>query len=856
MSFFRRKRRSLEDLQAEIASHLELEADELRDAGRSVDAEGEARRAFGNVAALEEKWYEAGRWTFFDHLRRELRDGFRQMRRRPGFSFFVMLTLGAGIGANTTMFSVVEAVLIRSLPYEDPGRLAMLFSGDPARELHEGRVSLMNFADWRARNSSFADMTAYIGQTFLLRTNDVPERMRSARVTANFWPLLGVHPTLGRVFTDAEESRAERLAVVSYELWQRHYGGAADVLGRSLQMDDRTYTVIGVMPPGFRYPFADTMVWEPVTAHPYWTTRDHRNPRLDSTWLVLGRLKPGVTISAAQQEMNDLARSLRAQFPGVEMPVTIPVVPLDLQLTGRFRLSLWLLFGAVFVILLIACINICGLLLAHGWGRQREFAIRRSLGASRWRIASQVMTETLVLAAAGGAIGLVLAAAASGAVRKSGAVDIPRLGEAHVDWPALGFTVAVSIFTALAASVWPAMRSSRTRLASREWTPASTRHTGDLLVVGQFMLALVLMVSAMLLARSFLRVRMVEPGFRADHLLRMRIDLHVGRTRAQQTAYFEEAVRRAEAVPGVVSAGAATGFLRSDAEDSVEIEGSTLQHPGPAEDWIAGHFFEAAGVSLKRGRTFSDRDGPGAPAVAVINEAMSRSYWPGQDPLGKRFRFRESTPWITVVGVTGDMRRQGIDHPAAPQVFLPLQQGSENMMDVIVRTALEPGATEKAVRDNIQAIDRSVARFGAIEVSREIADETGELRLDTMLLGGFAMAALLLAATGVYVLLHYTVLQRRNEIGLRMALGATPEAISGMLLRRGLKLALLGGAFGLAGAWAVGRLLTRLLYEIAPTDPVTFGVSVIVLFAVAGTACWFPARRAARISPVIAMQGD
>ena len=852
---FRSKKRSFEDFRAEIESHLQLEADEIRDTAPAADPDSAARRTFGNSTAVQEQWYESGRWTIFDHLLRELRAGMRQVKRRPGFSLFVTLTLAMGIGANSTIFSIVEAVLLRPLPYQDPTRLAMVFSGDPARELHEGRVSLLNFADWKARSHGFEDITAYRGQTFLLRAAGIPERMRSARVSANFWPLLGVQALLGRVFTSDEEKRGERLAVLSYDLWQQQFGGSKEALGQHLLMDDRSYTVIGVMPPGFHFPFADTKIWEPVTAHPYWT-RDRMAPRSDSSWLVLGRLKHGVTWSGAQQEMNDIARNLAAQFPGFEMPATIPVVPLGIQTTGKFRLSLWLLFGSVFLILLIACINVSGLLLANGSARQREFAIRRALGAGRFRIASQVVTETVVLATCGGLLGLLAAMFGCSAVKAFGPADIPRLDETHLDWTVVLFTAGISVLTALAASLWPAFQSSKTRLASREWTPVSARHTGDLLVAGQFTLALVLIVSATLLVRSFVRLRAVQPGFRPDHLLSMRIDLHVGRTNDQYAAYFEEAIRRAEAIPGVVSAGAVEGFLRTDPEDSVQIEGHPTQHPGPCEDLIAGHFFETAGVPLRSGRVFSNRDGRGAPPVAVVNETMARAYWPGEDPIGKRFRFLESMPWITVVGVTGDMRRQGIDQAAAPQVFLPHRQGSEDMMDVIVRTAVEPAEIASVVQRELQAIDKSVARFRIATVAQELADETGERRFDTFLLGGFALAALFLSAIGVYVLLHYSVLQRSNEIAVRMALGSTPGAVAALLLRHGLALALFGAGIGLVGAWSVSRLLSRLLYEVAPTDTATFGMSALLLIVVAGLACWIPARRAARIDPVLALRLD
>lgn len=852
---FRRKKRSVEDFRAEVESHLKLEADEIRDATAVVDADSAARRTFGNVTTVQEQWYESGRWMLSEHLSRELRHGVRQIKRRPGFSLFVILTLAIGMGANSTIFSVVEAVLLRPLPYRDPGRLAMLFSGDPARELHEGRVSLPNFADWKARSKSFEGMTAYIGQTFLLQTGDAPERMRSARVSADFWPLLGVKPLLGRVFTAAEEYRGDRLAVLSYGLWQQQFGGSKEALGRNLMMDDRTYTVIGVMPPGFRFPFADTEVWEPVTAHPYWT-RNRTAPRSDSPWLVLGRLKHGVAWSRAQQEMNDIARNLRAQFPGDEMPVTIPVVPLDIQTTGKFQLSLWLLLGSVFLILVIACINVSGLLLAGGTARQREFALRRALGAGRFRIAGQVVTETMVLAACGGLLGLLLAVLGCAVVQAFGPADIPRLGETRVDWSVVLFTAGLSVFTALAASLWPALQTGRARVASRQWTSVSTRRTGNLLVTSEFAVALILVVSATLLVRSFLRLRAVELGFRPDHLLSMRIDLHVGRTPDQYAAYFETAIRRAETLPGVQSAGAITGFLRTDPEDSIQIEGRVPQHPGPCEDWIDGRFFETAGVPLRRGRLFSDRDRRQAPPVAVINDAMVRAYWPDEDPIGRKFRFRESAPWITVVGVTGDMLRGGIDRPAAPQVFLPHRQGAEDMMDVIVRTAVEPAAMAHAVQREIQDIDKSVARFRIATVTEELADQTSERRFDTFLVSGFALAALFLSAIGVYVLLHYMVVERTNEIGVRMALGAAPGAVTALLLRQGLTLALFGASAGLVGAWSVSRLLSKLLYGVAPTDPETLGISLILLILVAGLACWIPARRAAHIDPVKAMRLD
>jgi len=854
--FWPRKKRSLDDFNDEIQSHLMHEADQLRDAGASSDPDAEARRAFGNITSVQETHYEHRHWMFFDHLTRDFRQALRQVRTRPGFSAVVILTLALGIGANSAIFSVVQAVLLRPLPYHDPGRLAMLFSGDPARELHEGRVSLANFADWKSQNRCFDDMTVFIGQTFLLGTDGSPERMRSARVAANFWTLLGVTPVLGRVFTPEEESRGERVAVLSYELWRQRFGGSKEALGTGIQMDDRTYRIIGVMGPEFRFPFPDTKVWEPVTAHPYWSTRDRKNPRTASNWLALGRIKPDVPWTRAQEEMDAIGRRLHDEYPKSEAPSTVAVIPLDIHATSRFRASLWLLFGAVFLMLLIACINVASLLLARSSVRQREFALRRALGAGRLRLAVQLLTETLVLAFFGGLLGLLIASSALRLLLVFGPADIPRLAEARIDWQVVLFTAAITVFTAIFATLWPAFETGTRGAGSRQWTTVSTRKLRDLLVVSEFALAIVLMAGAGLLVHSFLRLRAVELGFQPDHMLMMRIDLHVGRTVYQQAAYFEDVIKRVQSLPGVKSAAAVTGFLRTDPEDSVEIEGRPLQHPGPCEDLIAGSYFETAGIPLKKGRVFQDDDRRASIPVAIINETMARAYWSGEDPIGKRFRFRPSTAWLTVVGVTGDMRRQGIERQIAPQVYLPYAQGSEDMMDLIVRTYPEPASLAAAVQNEIQAIDRSVAKFSVSTVDQRLGDQTAERRFDTSLIGVFAAAALFLSAIGIYGLMHHLVAQRTAEIGVRVALGASPESVVAMVLRRGFTLALIGIGGGLLGTFSLSQLLSNQLYEVTPTDPISFAGSALLLLAVAGLACWIPARRAARINPVIALRQE
>ena len=854
---FWRKRRSPQDFRAELESHIALEADQLRGASAADDPEGAARRAFGNVASVEEAQYEHRRWMLFDHFKRDLRQALRQVRQRPGFAAMVVLTLALGIGANSAIFSVIEAVLLRPLPYKDPARLAMLYSADPARELHEGRVSLLNFADWKSQNRSFSDLTAFIGQTFLLGTDGAPERLRSARVSANFWSILGATPELGRVFSVEEELHAARVAVLSYGLWQEKFGGSPDALGANLVMDGRTYRVIGVMRKEFRFPFADTSVWEPISAHPNLAARDLKSARTVSIWMVLGRLRDGISWQAATADMAGIGRRLQADYPESQLAPNIDVVPLDLQATAKFRLSLWMLFGAVFLMLVIACINVAGLLLARGSARRREFALRRTLGAGRLRLAGQLITETLVLSVFGGMLRLALASTAVKALVASGPPDIPRLTEARIDGMVLLFAAAVSIFTALFASVWPAFQSgSEGAAGSRQWMSISTQPLRDLLVAGEFALALVLVAGAGLLVHSFLRLQAVELGFRPDHMLMMRVDLHVGRTRDQQDAYFREVTERLRSLPGVQSAAAITGFLRTDPEEGVEVEGRPPQHPGPCDDAITGPFFETAGIPLKKGRYFNSDDRRESPPVVIVNETMARAYWPNADPLQKRFRFDSATPWLTVVGVTGDMRRQGIERRTAPQVYRPHSQVAENMMEILVRTAVEPMTMAAAIESEIHKLDPGVAKFKVATVEQRLAEQTSERRFDTSLIGIFALVALFLSAMGIYGLMHHLVVQRTSEIGLRVALGAQRATVLGLILRQGLGLAFMGVLAGLICTYALSRLLSKLLYEVTPTDPITFGTSALLLLAVAVVACWIPARRAARIDPMLALRQE
>lgn len=857
---FRRRKRPSADFNEEIASHLAHATDELQANGMSrEEAEAAAHRQFGNVLQTQERFYEQSRWMVWDEFKRDFGFALRLLKRSPAFSVVVVMTLALGIGANTAIFSVIDAVLLRPLPYKDPGHLAMLWSEDSRRGLVEGRVSLQNGADWKTRNHSFEDMTLFVSQTFLLgRADGPPERMRSARVSRNFFSILGVEPLLGRVFTDDEEKHRESVVILSYSLWKDNFGGSTEVLGTDLRMDGRKSRIIGVMPASFSYPFKDTAVWEPMTAHPYWLARDQNSPRSGGVWYALGRLGAGVTWGRAQGDMSSIGRQLQKEYPESQNLPEIHVVPLDLQTKGQVQLPLLALMGSVFLLLLIACSNVANLLLARGSARESEFALRGALGASRKRLIAQLLTETLVLAAAGALPGLALAAAGVKAIIAFGPQEIPRLNEAGINPRVLLFTILLSVLAAVVSGLWPALKIGRVASRGREWNTTAKRNVRQILVIAELAIALVLLAGAGLMLRSFFLLETVDPGFRPDKLLVMRIDLHVGKSLEQQVAYFRNAIQQAEGFPGVRSAAAVSGFLHSDPEDSVIIEGHEPQKPGPSYDYIAGSFFETAGIALKRGRLFSDDDRRETVPVAIVNETMARTYWPTVDALGKRFRFPGDAAgkWWTVVGVVGDMHRQGLERRVTPQVFLPHAQGSEDMMDLIVRTASDPQMVAAALRTNIQSMDNSVAKFGVTTVEQQMNQDTADRRFQTSLIGLFSMAALLLSAIGIYGLMHYLVMQRRNEIGVRMALGAQYADVVSLVLKQGLITAGLGVIFGSVAALSITQFLARLLYGIEAHDLLTFVIAPLLLLSVAALACWIPARRAARMDPLVALRHE
>ncbi len=807
--------------------------------------------------------------NFINCFMNDLKFAFRQLLKNPGFTVVAVLTLALGIGANTAIFSVVRGVLFRPLLYQDPDRLAMLWTDDSRHNIREEGVSYPNFLDWRGQSRSFEDMALCSRRLFFtLFGTDESQRIDGSLVSANLFRLLGVAPALGRDFLPDEFERGDPVLLISQGLWRRRFGASPDAIGSTVVLDGRPYRVVGVMPVNFRFPDPETDVWQPLTAFPRW--RSIEANRYNDFGRVVGRLGPNITIAQAQAEMNAIGRRLAAQYPTTDPDFAgfgVNVVPLLVQVTGRStRLALAVLFGAVVVVLLIACANLANLLLARAAAREREIAVRAALGAGRARLVQQLMTESALLSLAGGALGLALAHAAIQALLSLRPASIPRLEEIRTDGAVFMFTVGVSLLASVLFGLLPALTISSSELQSslkggmRGATGvAGSRRMRGGLVVAEFALAVILLCGAGLLLRSFLRVQAVDPGFRPDHVLSLRIALHSSKEGDEIVNYYQQVLERVGSLPGVEATGLAEDVLqRRNPDLNVTVEGRPPVAPiGLSDDSISSAFFRAMGVRLLRGRFFTDQDRRGSLPVAIINETMARHFWPGEDPIGKRFKAggaQSATPWLAVVGIVADVRRQGLERQPIALYFRPFLQRPWVNMDLIVRTTPDPVALATAVRNEIYAVDKTVPVYSVTTLEQQIGELSSQRRYHTLLLSLFAALALVLAAIGVYGLLHYSVSQRTQEIGVRMALGARAADVLRMVIAEGLVLAALGVASGLLGALWVTEALSSLLFGVTPTDPVTFAVVALLLIAVAAAASFVPARRAARVDPMVALR--
>jgi len=803
-----------------------------------------------------------GRWL--DEAHQDLRYAARTLRKSPAFATAAAATLALAIGATTAMFSVLNAVLLRPLPFRSPGQLAMLWTEDPTQNLREGRSALWDVEQWGSRSGSFADLATFDSVSMTLTGADGAEQIVGASISPNLLPVLGVEPILGRNFSAEEADQQQRLVLISHRFWQARFGGSRDALGATLVVNGVPSQIVGVLPADFQIGTFNADVWEPHTTH--------RTVRVGQTWFVIGRLRPGVTFDQAQAETSAVARRVNDQLPAVERNRGISVVPLSLYVVApRLRLALWMLGGAVFLLFLIAAANVASLSLARSTARAREMAVRAALGANTGRIVRQLLTENALLAAVSGMMGTLLAVGAIRLIRAFGPGSLARLNEVSLDLRVLAWALAASLLAGVLVGLAPAMTTLRRDLrpsgqeGGRSVSGgAKTRRIRRALVVGEFALAIVLLVGAGLLVRSWWRVNEIDPGFVPERVLVMQVSSPATFSEsAQRTGLYLRVLEQIQAVPGVERAGIIDDLFSDNPREHVlTVErdtGAVTERLRLTSDEVSEDFFRALGTPLLRGRFFSIEDRPDTPRVAIINNAMARRFWPGHDPVGRKFMMRSRDtdgPWFTVVGVVGDMRRQGLEREPLPQVFVPIAQNPPSRnVNVFIRTSsADPLAMAGSLRAAVHRVEKDAPVYGVAPLEQLLGTYLTQRRFQTSLLTGFSVVALLMAAVGIYGLIQYSIATRTQEIGLRIAVGAQRGDIFRMIIGEGLRLSLTGVAIGLVGAWWLGRAGSNLLFGVTASDPLTFTTVSLLLTAVATAACYFPARRAMKVDPVVALR--
>ena len=795
-----------------------------------------------------------------------LRTAFRQIKHNPGFFAIALAALALGIGANTAIFSAVEGVLLRPLPYAAPGRLVMVWEDASYLGFAHNTPAAANYVDWRAQNEVFTDMVALRYANAAFTGGQAPEEALGRRATPNFFDVLGVQPAVGRPFSAQEDAASRKVVVLSYPLWQRRFGGDASVIGRSILMDGEATTVVGVMPRGFFFPDHQTEYWVPASFTPQELAR-----RTSHNLEVVARLKPGVTVVRAQHDMDVIAKRLQQQYPVSNTNVGAVVVPLHEQFAGDTATGLWVLQIAAVLVLLIACSNLANLLLARSAGRRREIAVRIALGASRGQIGAQLLTESLLLSVGGGLAGLLVGRLCWSVFQNLVPEQIAGNGFA-LNAPVLLFTAAVSILSGVFFGLVPALRATDVSLQEslKEGARAGESRGGvrlrDTLVVAQFAMAFALLVGAALMIETLWNLRGVDMGFRPDHLLTMLVPLPDAQynTNEKIRAFYRDVLDRTRVLPGMknVGFGSDVPFTSIGDTEGYVIEGAPPLLPGQDNDAlyreVTAGYLETIGAILEEGRLLEDRDIESSQPVVVINEFLANRHWPGQDPVGKRLRLGgPKVPWRTVVGVVKDIRERGLLLEMKPAVYVPVNQADRPGADyLIARTAQDPASVINALRGAVWSVDKDQP-VAFIRTMDQLMDENVADRERPMtLLGIFAGLALILACIGVYGVLAYSVAQRTREIGVRMALGAKPLDVTRMILKRGLKLSALGLIAGAALAGALGILLRSLLFGVTPAAPLVYAGTAASLIVVALAACVIPAQRAARVDPVVALRDE
>jgi putative ABC transport system permease protein len=865
----------------EVALHLEAVYDDARADGLSkTEAEARAVQSYDwrllecELSRVERRWQppvKAVDWLEqkggmrMESLWQDLRFGVRMLLKQPGFTLIAVLTLALGIGANTTLFSFFNGVLLRPLPYPQAERLVVLDEIATQRGGGSLGVSFANYLDWRAQNQVFAEIGGYHSITFTLTGVSQAEELAGAMASHGLFNALGIAPLLGRTFTPEEDQRGRaKVVILSHGVWQRHFGGDPQIIGRNVTFFNSPWQVVGVMPPAFRFP-AGADFWIPLTL-------DTKGwPRTMHGMGALARLKPDVTHAQAQSEMSNLARRLAEQYPASNAGIEVNVSALRDHLSQDYRRGLWILLGVVGFVLLIACANVANLLLVRAAVRQREMAVRAALGARPWRIARQVLCESLLLGALGGAAGVLLAWGGLKLLLAAIPVELPYWMKFSVDGRVLAFTVAVSLLTSLFFGAAPAWQAAR--VAVHETLKAGGRSTSrrqrlrHCLVVAQFALALILLVGAGLMMRSFLRLQQVRLGFNSDHVLTMRVTVPGVGYQGSSALFFEQLVERVNALPGVESAGAIVALPLTGTDDKWDNGLVTEDQPAASLSQaqrisfgiVTPQYFKAMEIPLLSGRAFALTDAPDALKVAIIDERLARAHWPNESPLGRRIRIGQAddrATWCTIVGVAGAIQHDRPEVATRATVYVPNRQRPAGFQTLVVRSPLPPEALLAAIKSVVKEMDAKLPVTHVAPLRTVVAQAVWQPRFYAWLFAVFAVVALLLAAVGIYGVMAYVVAARTNEIGVRMALGAQPRDVLRLVIGHAMKLALSGVVLGLGGAVWLTRWLQTLLFEVSATDPLTFAGGTMALLLAALPTCWIPARRATKVDPLIALRSE
>jgi len=864
-----RHRHVEQDLDDEVRSHFELLVEENVAKGMHQSA---ARRAaqlhVGGMDSIKEAVRDTRRGARVEQLCQDVRYGCRMLARSPGFTLIAVMTLALGIGANTVMFSVVDSVVIRALPYDDPDRIVVLWEDAGWAGFPKNTPAPGNFNDWRRMNRTFADMAATTSSSASLTGDGLPEQILGRATTANFFSVLGARPLLGRTFTETEDRDGAQVVVISYGLWQRRFGGEPSVLGRTVLMNNARFQVIGVMPRSFVFRSRDMDYWVPI----HWSPE--RAAQRDSHFLnVVGRLKDRVTTQAARDDLQAIARTISERYPDTNYRVGVVLVPVKEEMLGNVRLELLVLMGSAVAVLLIACANLASLLLSRGVARHGELTLRGALGATRGRLIRQMIAEGLILSSAGGAAGLAVVPVGRAMLIGLTPAGVAPVTTTTIDVRMLAFTFVLAITTGLLFSLAPAFQASRASLQEalqqhgRSTLGASSRFTRDALVVLQIAAAVVLLVATGLMIRTLINLRATDLGFEPEQLLTMRTTLPRPKYADPQKrlAFYEQVVAGVQALPGVEHAAYASTlpFTSLGNTSRFDVEGRALLL-GQVNDALyrvaTSDYLSALGVSLVEGRLINDRDGLGTPRVVVINETLAREFFPNESPLGHRIRMSDSqNPFHTIVGVVRDVRERGYEASPKPGVYLSIAQTPEAWQPpqyLAIRARHGVRDLAELVRRVIAAADPeqpvAAVRWMDDILELEVADRHQQM----IVLGAFGTLALVLASLGLYGLLAYGVAQRSREIGLRLALGATQRGVVAMVAARGLVLAVTGLVIGVLAGWATTRAMSAALYGVRANDPTTFAAVVLLLGTVALIACVVPATRASRMDAMVVLREE